>query len=199
MAKRIFDSLIVEDSESRKPIVILASQPYYSGAFRSKHARKEMIFALARTSVKFPDARFFIKPHPMEDVSELNEVVSGTQIAILGQDIDIVDCVRSANIVVTFFSTVGLQALLTGKDLVTLDFPGAFDAEIYRKSGASWICQSEIEIESVLRRLIHEPNSQLCVERRRAGMNFIGHCLTANKESKATDRIISLLIKADKK
>ena len=140
-------------------MVLLASQPYYAGAFRTPEIRRTMIRAIVNAAASFKNMILVIKPHPGDRLREIKRAVGKSRrMAIAGKTEDITGLIHGCDIFMTFFSTSALQALYAGKPVINVDFPESGGPDLYSRSGATWTARSEEDIVRRLGRLAAGPS-----------------------------------------
>ena len=100
---------------------------------------KEVAEEVFRTFDSLPDVHLLVKLHPNENgciQEELLRKYSSPNIRIL-RDGDMKRLIQSSDVVITQFSTCGLEAILLGKPLITINFSGKADIMPYASSGAA--------------------------------------------------------------
>lgn len=127
---------------SGKLRVLFASQPFIDFEVRKKYLRD--ITMVAR---EMPEIDFVIKPHPNEiGETYFDDIATELNHAIQLNHDDLYEQLAGADVVITYFSTVGAEAVLFGKHLIVFDYHNE-DPSGYVKAGIAWNCNS---IESVI-------------------------------------------------
>lgn len=155
-------------------LVLFASQPHYVGTFSTLEIRQTMIKTIVRAATSLPGIRLIVKPHPAEDVSELRALMgANSQLVLLDRAADISSLINACDILITFFSTVALQALYAGKPVINVAFPGSGGPSLYSESGATWVARSADDITRQLQRLTGESRQDEIAEKDAARQKFV--------------------------
>lgn len=112
---------IQEDS----PLIIFTSQ-YVTGNFPDS-ARMANLHALVRAARSFPEYRFVIRPHPRREIISrelLDALPENVRVSTGG---DTARWLKAADLVVTYWSTTAIEALLLGTRLIQLNATGLPD------------------------------------------------------------------------
>lgn len=120
-----------------KLVVLYASQPLYDSVMRQRLIHDVLIMAK-----ELPFVQLIVKPHPNEKDWEMFRNAAQVQ----GVNIDIrqdelYKLLAASDVVITYFSTVGLEATYFGRELVLLDY-AAGDLAGYHRDGVGWMCTS---------------------------------------------------------
>jgi len=175
-------------------MILFVSQPYYVGTFNTPEIRQEMIRAIVQACSLVKNNRLVVKPHPGDDLRDLKGLIgSATQTMMADQTMDIVPLVKACDVVVTFFSTVALQAIYAGRPVVNVAFPGSGGLQLYEQSGATWVARSQDEIEINIRKLIGKDGMVEFKSRERARRNFLRE-MAYLPDGQATKRVLDLAL-----
>ena len=175
-------------------MVLFASQPYYVGVFNTPGIRQTMIKAIVRACSSFKNIKLVVKPHPGDNIRELKILIGkAPQVVMVDQTKDISPLIKTCSVLVTFFSTVALQALYAGKPVVNVDFPGCGGQNLYSQSGATWIAHSTDEIAIHLQKLISESRHKEIASREAARQRFL-YDLAYLSDGQATERIVKVAL-----
>jgi hypothetical protein len=159
---------------SHQRMLLFASQPYYAGAFSSPEIRIMMIRAIISAISSNSNVKLIIKPHPSDNVKELESIIRKSRNVILvNRKYDVSSLIIECDLVITFFSTVALQALYAGKPVLNVAFPGSYNSTLFIESGATWVSRSTHEIKELIELLTGENKKQIIEKRRAARGKFI--------------------------
>jgi hypothetical protein len=155
-------------------MVLFASQPYQVGGFKTSDIRLEMIKAIINATFSLARVQLVVKPHPIEDVSILRRIIGHTSRVVLVECVaDISLLIKSCDVLLTFTSTVALQALYIGKPVLNVAFPESGLASIYLESGATWVSRSDKEIRLQLQELTGERRELEIAKKEEARRRFV--------------------------
>lgn len=177
------------------PMVLFASQAYVYGAFANPEARRQMLTAIGEAAKAVPELFLVVKAHPTaERESELRGLIGvGPRIVYVNPTADIQRFIRACDVFVTFFSTCGLQALIAGKPMITVRWPGSKTDNMFGKSDAVWTATSTDELICHLRLLIGTARDQAMAERESAIRQFV-HEWTYRPDGRAAERVADVLL-----
>ncbi len=201
-----FDRLIVPESDlcvrirselgvmKGEKMILFVSQPYYVGAFNSYRIRQEMVRAIVQVCDAMKNTILCVKPHPGEDVQDLKRLIGKeSQAVMIDKTKDIVPLVKACDVVVTFFSTVALQAIYVGRPVVNVAFPGSGGGQLYEKSGVTWVARSQDEVEEHIRTLTSEGRDNEIASREKARKKFLLDKVYL-QDGQATKRVVKMAL-----
>jgi hypothetical protein len=104
----------------QRTVLLLGQNP---AAFISPKLYEESIRIVCETARRLPDARFVVRPHPAESRTAYERAVQSNSIDNLevGAGSALKTTLQCADVVLTVFSTAGLEAMLVGKPVVVLN------------------------------------------------------------------------------
>ena len=186
--------------DSKKPIVLFASQPYLIGAWTSKKKRIESFRLISKLFSRRLDLTFIVKPHPTDNVRELDSIFSNSKniISIDARD-DIIPCIQLCDIFLTHFSTTSLQALIAGKPVIGVDLADCYDhSNFYKQIDLDAadeflfpISNDADQLESIINELI-EKNYSYDIHRNTLIERFL-YRLIFKIDGRASIRVASLI------
>ena len=155
-------------------MVLFASQPYQVGGFKTPDIRLEMIKAIIKATASLVRVQLVVKPHPIEDISILRRIIGQRpRVTLFERAADISLLIKACDVLLTFTSTVALQALYIGKPVLNVDFPESGLASIFLDSGATWVARSDKEIQFQLRELTGERRGFEIAKKEEARQRFV--------------------------
>lgn len=127
-------------------MAVLASA-YHLGEYED-YSDPELLRVMKRAVFRAADRTdgftLVVKPHPLEDVTETKHLAGSCQhITFVDQRSDIRELTRVCDVFVSFGSTATADALIAGKLTVCPLFPGWTWNELFGKSGATLLLESE--------------------------------------------------------
>lgn len=137
---------------ANQKFVLFASQPYYYGSFASLESRNQMIRALFSEARDVQAIKVVVKPHPLEDQSEIDRLVDEYPgiIKISGRA-NIRPLIVACDAFVTFYSQTAFDAMVLDKPVMNLDFPRAYEYRGFREWGATYLASDASEVAAFLR------------------------------------------------
>lgn len=202
-----FDSLVSldPDTSSRTRValrvgdghsmLLFASGPYVIGSrsFSGPNVRRTMIRAVCEAAEAVESSYLVVKPHPSENVRELRSLVGRRQrLLIVDKMGDITPLIKACDVFITFFSQSGLQALVAGKPVINVAFPGSGTSTAYSDSGATWLARSRDEIERHIHSLTGENRAEEMAKRAAARQRFV-YEWTHLPDGRATERVVAAI------
>lgn len=136
---------------SRHSVLLFASQPNPSDPAESRRIDQDLSGVVSR----HPSWRLIIRPHPSEH--RLPEALSSQVRVSLPGTVDIAPVLCASDVVVTKNSTVGLEGLLLGKKLATLDFLLPEAGRVYSRLGLSAGIAAPTHLDECLSKLEGTP------------------------------------------
>lgn len=174
-------------------MILFASQPYYVGVFNNPDVRKEMIRAIVNTVAVLKNVILIVKPHPGESVSELKKLIGeGKNVRIVNRTMDIACLVKACDVLVTFFSTVALQALYAGKPVINVNFHNSGAENPYLQSGATWVARSVSEFAECLNSLTGERKNAELSKRMDARDVFLRNMIHVS-DGRSAERVVGVV------
>jgi len=174
-------------------MVLFASQPYYVGVFNTPEIRKAMINAIVQACGFLKNIKLVVKPHPGDNIREIKNVVGKAPLVrIVDQKTDVSPLIKACDILITFHSTVALQAIYAGKPVINLDFPNSGVQSLYSESGATWIARSSDEVSVHIRNLSGEFRNKEIASRETARQRFLCDWVYL-PDGRATERVLKIV------
>lgn len=175
-------------------MVLFASQPYYVGVFNTPGIRQVMIKAIVQACGSLKNIKLVVKPHPGDNMRELKMLIGKAPLSVIvDRRMDISPLIKACDVLVTFFSTVALQALYAGKPVINMDFPNSGGQSLYSESGATWIVRSNDEIGPHIRKLIGEARDKEIASREAARQRFL-YDMAYFPDGQATERVVKVAL-----
>lgn len=173
-------------------MLLFASQPYYVGVFNTPHIWRVMIEAIIKAAGSLRNTKLVVKPHPGENERTLKALTDkAPHVVMVDKTMDISLLIKACDVLITFFSQSGLQALYAGKPVINVDFPGSGGNSLYLKSGATWIARSTDEIAAHIRNLTGENRDKEIAGREKARQHFLSE-MVCNPDGRATERVVQM-------
>lgn len=135
-----------------RPIILLASTYVDSthADFAHPSVLQEMKRWIFESAKKHPELILAVKPHPHENVAELQKLINGVaNIYLFDKNIDIRDLIVICNVFMSFGSTATIDALIAGKPSICPIFQGWPFSAYFQETGAVFVPKNAEEIESI--------------------------------------------------
>jgi len=147
---------------------------------------------LLETMQQFPDKQLIIKVDPYEDLVPYKERLFARSYnnAVAVKDIDIYTLIYFSELVMTQDSTVGLEAMLFGKPLVTVNFTKREDRVPYFGKGAALGVYKEADLPSAIEKTLADKETILKLK---IGRSAFLEEYAYKIDGKANERILNLL------
>jgi UDP-N-acetylglucosamine:LPS N-acetylglucosamine transferase len=188
---RLRSKLGISDGQK---MILFASQPYYVGIFNTPHIRRVMIEAIIKSTGSLDNIKLVVKPHPGESAQELKALIGkAPHVVIVDKTMDISRLIKASDVLITFFSQVGLQALYAGKPVINVDFPGSGGNSLYLKSGTTWAAHSAEEITAHIRNLTGEARDREMAGRETERQHFLRE-MVCLPDGQATARVVQVIL-----
>ena len=148
------------------------------------------------------DVNFIIKLHPAERrafYESLTVNMANVSIISYNDKMDIIDVLGNANLVITYHSNVGLEALLLGKLLIIANLFDEENPTDYCSSGAALCIKNAEELTKAINQI--QTDTKLVEELDREREMYLGKrvaCRDGTASQKVLTNILSLLTKGEK-
>mgnify|MGYP006138482807 CR=1 FL=1 len=144
-------SSILADYKKGETIVLFASQPIY----HQPEIRKRLLMDVLTLQKNNPILRVIIKPHPNEkkDMSFFEGVAQEVGVKPEIRFDDLYGLLAVTDIMITYYSTAGAEALYFNKELVVIDYNG-IDSANYIKDRVARHCEDYNTLEETVKSVI---------------------------------------------
>jgi hypothetical protein len=139
-------------SDNERPIILYATQPIQASDRQLKLRQYEDFFKVCKS---LPGFDFIIKPHPNEaDLSIYHSLAQkhGVKNFQVSTE-DLYIQLAKSSLVITYFSTVGIEAIYFGKELITLDY-NELDLQGFSRSEICHNVHNAEELTSTIQQII---------------------------------------------
>jgi len=172
--------------DKTKKIVLLATNPY-----GEDNARK-LVSAVVNAINKFDELQLIIKPHPRESVDFyqrlLDELNFKNGKAI---DYDTFELIKISELVIVVTSTVGLEAMLCNKPVISINLFNLPEAVPYVKTGSAIGVYQEDEVEDAIRTVLY---NDVVKERLAEARKIFIENHNYKNDGKATERVVNSML-----
>ncbi len=159
--------------------------------FRRDEQRLAILQSFGRLCEDIPESVVVVKLHPAENLRLWEQSAAKLELprVRIVKQIDLHRLLAASDVVMTVFSTVGLEALLLGKPLVVLtDLERSYEME-YLQAGAAIPAESE-HLTDAVRRILYDSSTREAL--RKAAESFVRyHTLGLNAQ--AADRVSAVI------
>ncbi len=141
-----------------KGIVILATQPLVEFYLWTEREREKFIDTVTGAMKEFPEKRLVIKLHPDENIDIYQKILRGTSDdkTIICRDTDTYELLNACDLLITFYSTVALEAMLFDKPVITLNLFDKPDIFPFAQSGAALGVYNQEELVPAIREALYD-------------------------------------------
>jgi hypothetical protein len=145
-----------------KGIIVLATQPMVECNFWTEKERQKFIETAAVGVKGLPDRQLIVKLHPDEKIEDYRRILAGIgdKSNIVCQGTDMYELLNACDVLITYYSTVALEAMLFHKPVITLNLFGKPDVFPYAQSGAALGVYREEEFVPAVRKAIYDENAR---------------------------------------
>lgn len=152
-----------------------------------------MVKSLIKVVGRNPGWNLVIRPHPEDRLGNTLAQMAreGGEFVSIDNTTDLYDQLEQTDAVVTFFSSVGVEALALGKPLVVMNFDGSPDKMPYAKGGVALEARNESDLDRALMDAL-EPASDYRVNFPKSRDSFIQWVLSGADGHSAT-RLAALI------
>jgi len=119
--------------QADRPIILVTTQ------HDSLEASRRQLSAVIQAATAFPEHQIVVKLHPAERFEPYRRMLRELRAphVHLTRDVDLFALLEASAVLITRFSTTGLEAMLKKKPVITLNFSGQPDKLPYAESGAA--------------------------------------------------------------
>ncbi len=141
-----------------KGIIVLATQPMVESYLWTGKEREKFIEAVTGAMKEFPEKRLVIKLHPDENIGIYRRILSdiGDDTTIVCLDTDTYELLNACDLLMTFYSTVALEAMLFDKPVITVNLFGKPDIFPFAPSGAALGVYREEELVPSIKKALYD-------------------------------------------
>ena len=183
--KKVFATLGIRPE---KKLVVYASQPFYGitrfhslSSLETLVEREELLRSLIDVAETLPNIQLLIKLHPMEGASQTQAWVPEMKSFPVLSDFDVRDLLAACDVLVTVSSTVGLEAMLFEKPVVTVNLTARDNLNPYAGSGAVIEVTSREDITDAVTCALEDRGTRASLKRGRE--NFLRSQLGDRKQA----------------
>ena len=157
---------------AEKPVVVYMSQPPVRGD--SERVYQQVALAFASAAAALSGAQMVVKLHPIEAPDAFWRGLRaagvaqprGVPVTVL-KDCDTRALIQAAGVVVTQYSTTGLEAVLLDKPLVSINCSGLPDRAPYAAAGVAVGVERPDDLQPALTRVMEDPSLRAGLARAR--------------------------------
>ncbi|MBW2989890.1 CDP-glycerol glycerophosphotransferase family protein [Candidatus Woesearchaeota archaeon] len=140
---------------------------------------------------KIPNVQLAVKPHPKENYRIHYQMKENTRSdAIIIRDIDSFELLHIADIVMIYWSTVGLEAMILDKPVIVINLMGQPDKVPYAKQGAAIGVYKEEDLAGSIKSILSDEEIQKKLKKNRDKLAY-EYCY--KKDGLASRRIAHLI------
>jgi glycosyltransferase involved in cell wall biosynthesis len=176
-------------------IILFASQPLFKDKLCTYEEQKRMTELVIEAVSNFDGYTLIIKLHPRESLEEytyLDKHPLKNRFRVAEEkDADLYDLIQVSRLMITRSSTVGLDAMLFGKEVITINTAGSRDPWGYAESGAAiGVYNEEGLVPAINDALYNEAIRRKLAEGRRQFVYEYAY----KQDGKASKRVVDLII-----
>jgi len=211
-----YDGIIVT-GQPRYDILARASDVYDREKFRHKlniASDKKLALIASQPSTTFGNMEIFLinvlqalkddskirivikpKPHPSDAQEEQHRRLAeemGVEAIVLSRNSDTNEALYACDVLITFYSTVALEAMILGKPVVTVNLTNQPDPVPYAQSGAALGVYKAEDIAPAVKKALNDPETR---ERLKQGREKYLYQQFYKLDGQATKRVVELIYK----
>lgn len=147
-------------SDGSRKVVVYTSAPASRGESEDDYV--QACTAVRDAAIALPEVEFIVKLHPSENPRLWRALRRGSRGAGLRVIVrcDTAALLSRADVVVTRFSTTGMEAAILGKPLVTINLTGGPDHAPYADGGGALGVRAAAELVPAIRRVLRDPETR---------------------------------------
>jgi UDP-N-acetylglucosamine 2-epimerase len=137
------------------PIILVTTQ------HDSLEASRQQLSAVIQAAAGLPQHQIVVKLHPAEAFDPYRRMLRELEASHLHlvRDVDLFTLLEASAVLITRFSTTGLEAMLIGKPVISLNFSGQPDRVPYAESGAALGVHQPEELLPALEAVLTHPET----------------------------------------
>lgn len=142
-----------------KKIVVFATQPVTRfSSYRTRDENRVLLESVLKAMKEFPGTQLVVKLHPFDSGIMYNKVLNeyGGKRTIIVKDVDIFELISICDALITFSSTVGLEAMILDKPVITVNLGKRKDVLPFAERGAALGVYREEDISKALRAALED-------------------------------------------
>ena len=178
-----------------KEIILFATQPLFKDRVCTYEEQRMLTELIVRAVSNFDEYVLVIKLHPRESLEEYayleKHPLKNRFRVVEDKDVDLYDLIQASRIVITQWSTVGLDAMLFGKDVTTVNMLGPKDPLGYAESGAAIGVYKEDDLVHAIENALY--NEEVRKKLAKARKKFI-YEHAYKQDGKASKRVVDLVM-----
>lgn len=180
-------------SIEKKPTILFATQPVLENHRNIILQQYHDFFTICKLN---PDYRFIIKTHPNEQEKDFriyNSIADkiGTKNYEIRQD-HLYSLLAQSDTVVTYYSTVGTEAIYFNKELITLDY-NELDLQGYSRDQVCHNVKNQNELQTTINEIVNE-KKEISSERKQAFIEKRVFKIDGRSTKRHLESILNLLI-----
>jgi len=148
-------------------IILMATSALFHHRLDTFNNIKNMYSSVVKTVRQFPDHTLVIKLHPSEDVDNYRYATEDPDNVIFVKDIGLTELINRSDMVITDISTIGLEAIMLGMPVITLNYTDKKDAMPYASSGAAIGVYKPDDLKEAIDKILHDEDTQRTLEESR--------------------------------
>jgi glycosyltransferase involved in cell wall biosynthesis len=141
-----------------KGIIVLATQPMVESYLWTEKEREKFIKVVAEGMKDFPEKQLVMKLHPDENMDIYRQILGniGDDKTTVCRDTDTYELLHACDLLITFYSTVALEAMLFNKPVITMNLFGKTDIFPFARSGAALGVYQAAELVPAMKKALYD-------------------------------------------
>jgi len=170
-----------------KKIVLIGSQTFHIAGNRESFCRS--IFQALKDD---PELQIVIKPHPTEPEEWYEKLAgeTGARVVPLPRNSDTYEALYACDVLITFYSTIALEAMILGKPVITLNLTNQPDPMPYASSNAAFGVYKAEDIAPAVKKVLEDSETRKGLE---LGREKYLYRQFYKLDGQATKRVVDLI------
>lgn len=165
---------------------------FFASTDLSEDEKEMIIRGLCNGMKEFPDKQLIIKPHPSDNSERFMDLLGKLNSGAIVVTKDLYELLSACDILLTTWSTVGLEAMILDKPIIIINLMNRPDQISYVESGAAIEVKRMDGIAQAIKMVLYDPKT---IERLKINREKYIRYHVNNSDGKASERVAQLIQK----
>lgn len=179
----IYDKLNID---KKKGLIVFASTDL------SDDEKEMIVRGLCNAMKGFPEKQLIIKPHPSDNKKQFLDLLGELNSDAIVVNSDLYELLSGCDILLTTWSTVGLEAMILDKPIIIINLMNRPDPISYVESGAAIEVKTVDGFNQAINTVLHDPKT---IEKMKISREKYIRDHVYKSDGKASERVAQLIIK----